>query len=605
MSQWSEDIISEEQAGTLDGLFSERSRRSPDEEAYRAFERHRKSWESLTWGQMRNEVGRWQAALRDEGLKPGDRVGIQLRNCPQWVMFEQAALSLGLVVVPLYTDDRPDNVAYIVDDASIRLMLIQDTGRWKRLAPVVDPEGPLQRVLLLEESADTDKFLRNDSRVRSVPRWLREGVYTPRSSRRASDLATIVYTSGTTGRPKGVMLSHANILFVAHSGLTMINVYRQDAFLSFLPLSHTLERTVGYYIPMMTGSSVIYSRSTIQLADDLATQKPTIIISVPRVFEKVYGKLQEQLSKGPKIKKLLFDKAVSTGWKKFEHEQGRTSWGPSLLIQPLLDRLVGSKVREKLGGRLRLAVLGGAALPPPVARVFIGLGIPMLQGYGLTETSPALTFNTFRSNIPESVGIPLRGVELRLGENDELLAKSPGVMLGYWNNHKATAEILGSDGWLHTGDVARIDRHGHVYITGRIKDILVLSNGEKIPPGDMESEIAMDAMFEQVMVIGEARPYLSALIVVNELFWSVYAPGVPYSFEELQKPEVIRDATNRVKRALKDFPGYAKIRKIALLAEPWTIDNDLLTPTLKVKRQKVLEHHAALVETMYAGSSGG
>ena len=605
MSQWSEDIISEEQAGTLDGLFSERSRRSPDEEAYRAFDRHRKSWESLTWGQMRNEVGRWQAALHEEELKPGDRVGIQLRNCPQWVMFEQAALSLGLVVVPLYTDDRPDNVAYIVDDASIRLMLIQDTGRWKRLAPVVDPEGSLQRVLLLEESADTDKFLRNDSRVRSVPRWLRDGVYASRSTRRASDLATIVYTSGTTGRPKGVMLSHANILFVAHSGLTMINVYRQDAFLSFLPLSHTLERTVGYYIPMMTGSSVIYSRSTIQLADDLATQKPTIIISVPRVFEKVYGKLQEQLSKGPKIKKLLFDKAVSTGWKKFEHEQGRASWGLSLLVQPLLDRLVGSKVREKLGGRLRLAVLGGAALPPPVARVFIGLGIPMLQGYGLTETSPALTFNTFRSNIPESVGIPLRGVELRLGENDELMAKSPGVMLGYWNNHKATAEILGSDGWLHTGDVARIDRHGHVYITGRIKDILVLSNGEKIPPGDMEAEISMDAMFEQVMVIGEARPYLSALIVVNELFWSVYAPGVPYSYEELQKPEVIRDATNRVKRALKDFPGYAKIRKIALLAEPWTIDNDLLTPTLKIKRQKVLEHHAALVESMYAGSSGG
>ena len=602
MSQWSEDIISEEQAGTLDGLFSERSRRSPDEEAYRAFDRHRKSWESLTWGQMRNEVGRWQAALRDEGLKPGDRVGIQLRNCPQWVMFEQAALSLGLVVVPLYTDDRPDNVAYIVDDASIRLMLIQDTGRWKRLAPVVDPEGPLQRVLLLEESADTDKFLRNDSRVRSVPRWLRDGVYRSRSVRRANDLATIVYTSGTTGRPKGVMLSHANILFVAHSGLTMINVYKQDAFLSFLPLSHTLERTVGYYIPMMTGSSVIYSRSTIQLADDLATQKPTIIISVPRVFEKVYGKLQEQLSKGPKIRKLLFDKAVSTGWRKFEYEQGRASRGLSLLVQPLLDRLVGSKVREKLGGRLRLAVLGGAALPPPVARVFIGLGIPMLQGYGLTETSPALTFNTFKSNIPESVGIPLRGVELRLGENDELMAKSPGVMLGYWNNHKATAEILGSDGWLHTGDVARIDERGHVYITGRIKDILVLSNGEKIPPGDMESEIAMDAMFEQVMVVGEARSYLSALIVVNELFWSVYAPGVPYSFEELQKPEVIRDATNRVKRALRDFPGYAKIRKITLLAEPWTIDNDLLTPTLKVKRQKVLEHHAGLVEAMYAGS---
>ncbi|MGD9356521.1 MAG: AMP-binding protein, partial [Chromatiales bacterium] len=250
---------------------------------------------------------------------------------------------------------------------------------------------------------------------------------------------------------------------------------------------------------------------------------------------------------------------------------------------------------------LRLAVLGGAALPPAVARVFISLGIPMLQGYGLTETSPALTFNTFKSNIPESVGLPLRGVELRLGESDELMAKSPGVMLGYWNNHRATAEIMGPDGWLHTGDVARIDERGHVYITGRIKDILVLSNGEKIPPGDMEAEIAMDAMFEQVMVIGEARSYLSALIVINELFWSVYAPGVPFTFDELQKPEVIRDANNRIKRALRDFPGYAKIRKIVLLAEPWTIDNDLLTPTLKVKRQKVLEYHADLVEAMYAG----
>ena len=360
MTQWSEDIISEEQAGTLDGLFAQRVRRSPDDEAYRAYERKTKSWISYTWREMREHVGRWQTALREEGLKAGDRVGIQLKNCPQWVMFEQAALSLGLVVVPLYTDDRPDNVAYIVDDASIRLMLIQDTGRWKRLAPVIDAEGPLQRVLLLEESSDTDKFLRNDSRVRSVPRWLRDGEYEPRNTKNGEELATIVYTSGTTGRPKGVMLCHRNMLFVAHSGLTMINVYKQDAFLSFLPLSHTLERTVGYFIPMMTGSCVIYSRSTIQLAEDLLTQKPTIIISVPRVFEKVYGKLQDQLSKGPKVKKVLFDKAVSTGWKRFLRDQGRAGWGPSLLIQPLLDKLVGSKVREKLGGQLRLAVLGGA-----------------------------------------------------------------------------------------------------------------------------------------------------------------------------------------------------------------------------------------------------
>ena len=552
---------------------------------------------------MAERIGRWQDALAAEGLRPGDRVALILRNAPEWVVFDQAALGLGLVVVPLYTDDRPDNVAYILEEADVKLLLVQDAGRWKRLAPALGSRSGLKRVLVLDAGREAESLQRRDDRVREVADWLPEeggGIRERRGN--PHELASIVYTSGTTGRPKGVMLSHHNMLSVAHASVTVVDCYREDVFLSFLPLSHTLERTAGYYLPVMTGSTVAYARSVAQLAEDLQVVAPTVLIAVPRIFERVYGRVKEQMSKKPPVARYLFERAVSVGWARFLRQQGRQGWRPGLLAWPLLRRLVASRITDKLGGRLRIAVSGGAPLSPDIARVFIGLGVPLLQGYGLTETSPVISVNPLDDNEPASVGVPLRGIEVRIGPDDELLVKSPGVMMGYWNNHAATRQMIDSDGWLHTGDQARIDK-GHIYITGRIKDILVLSNGEKVPPGDMEMAIALDPLFAQVMVIGEGRPFLGALVVLDGDFWPGLAQecGVdPMNPESLRAPRVLGIAASRIKSALSDFPGYAKIRKLSLYLEPWTVDNGLLTPTLKVKRALVLERFRADVERMYA-----
>ncbi len=603
MSQWNEDLISVEQAGTLDRLFVQRVRRSGDEVAYRYFSRSRNAWHDFSWRAMAERIGRWQDALAAEGLRPGDRVALILRNAPEWVVFDQAALGLGLVVVPLYTDDRPDNIAYILEEADVKLLLVQDAGRWKRLAPALGAGGGLKRVLLLDAGREAESLQRRDDRVREVARWLpKEGGAIRERRGDPHELASIVYTSGTTGRPKGVMLSHHNMLSVAHASVTVVDCYREDVFLSFLPLSHTLERTAGYYLPVMTGSTVAYARSVAQLAEDLQVVAPTVLIAVPRIFERVYGRVKEQMSRKPPVARYLFERAVSVGWARFLHRQGRKGWRPALLAWPLLRRLVASRITDKLGGRLRIAVSGGAPLSPDIARVFIGLGVPLLQGYGLTETSPVISVNPLDDNEPASVGVPLRGIEVRIGPDDELLVKSPGVMMGYWNNHAATRQMIDSDGWLHTGDQARIDK-GHIYITGRIKDILVLSNGEKVPPGDMEMAIALDPLFAQVMVIGEGRPFLGALVVLDGDFWPGLAQecGVdPMNPDSLRDPRVLGISASRIKSALSDFPGYAKIRKLSLYLEPWTVDNGLLTPTLKVKRALVLERFRADVERMYA-----
>jgi len=391
---------------------------------------------------------------------------------------------------------------------------------------------------------------------------------------------------------------------VAHGGLALLNCYQEDVFLSFLPLSHTLERTAGYYLPMMTGSCVAYARSIAQLGEDLVAVRPSILVAVPRVFERVRGRIADQTAKKGGLARRLFELTVRIGWKRFLHQQGRGPWPVGSLLWPLLDRLVAGKVASRLGGRLRAAISGGAPLNEEVAKVFIGLGVPIVQGYGLTETSPVISVNALQDNVPASVGVAIPGVEVRIGDNDELLVRGPGVMLGYWNNDAATAQVIDADGWLHTGDQARVDETKHIYITGRIKDILVLSNGEKIPPGDMESAIALDPLIEQVMVVGEGRSYLTALVVMDAAHWEGFAreqavdPRDPASLADGKVHQAI---IRRLKAALKDFPGYAKIRRVHLSLEPWSIEDGLLTPTLKVKRPKVLERYADAVEAMYRG----
>jgi len=600
MTQGTLDKIPAATAGTLAGLFRERVRRTPGATAYRHYDETTGRWQDSSWADMAAAVAQWQAAFAVEHLHPGDRVAILMRNSREWVIFDQAALGSGLVVVPLYLDDRPENTAYILNNAGVKLLYLCGAEQWDRLLTVHERLSALVRIVTQKPVKVPD----GETRVKTLADWLPTDPCELLSNDGEADgLATIVYTSGTMGRPKGVMLSHRNILSNADSGLEYVPIYREDVLLSFLPLSHTFERTVGYYTPMMTGASVAFARSIPQLAEDLITIRPTVLISVPRIYERVYNKIMDGLAGKPAFATRLFNLAVDTGWRRFLRHQGRGGWHPALLLWPLLDKLVAGKIMARLGGRMRLAAAGGAPLPPAIAKVFIGLGLNLLQGYGLTETSPIISCNTTDDNEPASVGIPLRNVEVRIGENDELLTRGPCVMLGYWDNPEATRQLIDAGGWFHTGDKARIEHH-HIYITGRLKEIIVLSNGEKVPPADMEMAIALDPLFDQVMVIGDSRPYLCAIIVLNAEQWKALANTLaldPADAASLKSEALEQAVIERLAGRLGEFPGYAQVRRAACTLETWTVDNGLITPTMKLKRDRILAHHADDIAALYAG----
>ncbi len=589
-------------AGTLDRLFRIRCLTSPQRTAYRYYDKATKTWPEVSWKDMADLTSRWQQGLQQEGLASGDRVAIQLKNSIEWIAFEQAALGLGLVVVPLYVDDRADNVAYILHDAGVKVLLVNDDKQWQEVSVHLDENSQLKRVVLLNsKNEDVNK---NDPRLSPVENWL-PGEVTHLQERGGDPLklATIVYTSGTTGRPKGVMLSHQNILFDAESLLNQIGINDPHTleFLSFLPLSHMYERTIGYYVPMMAGAKVSYARSVQQLAEDFQVIKPSIIVTVPRIFERFYDKMQQKLSKQSIFARSLFRFAVYVGWKNFKFKQ-RTGWfNPIIILNPILNKIIGAKIHQLLGGKLRLAASGGAALPESVARTFVGLGVNIFQGYGMTESSPAVTMNSFHRNIPESVGEIIHGIDCRIGENDELQIKGPVVMLGYWNNHQATSEVMTEDGWLRTGDKARIDGRS-VYITGRIKDILVMSNGEKIPPVDMEQAISLQTEFEQALIVGEGKSYLSALVILNGETWPQLAQqhGLdPLDPESLKNKKLMATVLKLIAAALHNFPGYAKVRRVHLSLQPWTLEDGLVTATLKIKRALVVKKFQQDIEKMY------
>ena len=593
------DVIPFETAEHLPGLFRERARRSAQAIAYRHYVEAEDSWRDLSWQDMADAVALWQAAMLKEGLKPGDRVGIMLRNCPQWVMFDQAALGLGLVVVPLYTNDRAENLGYIMEDANVQLVFIEKNEHWECLSEVYHRLTHIKTIITLEklEGVHDDRVQYMDDWLPDEPQSLELPDIDPKS------LATIVYTSGTTGNPKGVMLSHYNILWNATSAAACEKFYITDVFLSFLPLSHMFERTAGYYLPMLVGGMVAYSRSIDKLAEDLTIIRPTILVTVPRIFERVYNKIKVQLAAKPPIANKLFNAAVNVGWQRFLKQQGRDHKTLPLVFWPVLNQLVAHKIIQKLGGRLRLAISGGAPLSIDVAQTFIGLGLTITQGYGMTELSPIVSSNRLEDNKPASVGQALPDVEAKLGKNDELLIRSPGLMLGYWNNEAATKAIIDEDGWLHTGDVGRIEGE-HIYITGRLKEIIVMANGEKVPPADLEMAISTDPLFEQAMIVGEGKPFLSALVVLNRTNWEQLANSlsVPADKESsLDIPAVQHELMQRIKEKLAPFPGYARIFRVEATLEPWTVEAGLITPTLKLKRNCLIEKYEDVIIGMYEG----
>jgi long-chain acyl-CoA synthetase len=599
------DLISCAEAGTLPGLFQRRIERTPETVAYQQYDPAEKRWISYTWQEIHIQYSRWQQALAGENLDAGDRVAVILRNSVEWVCFEQAALSLGLVVVPLCTWDNPENIAYILTDSGTRLLLVGTAQQWEALAEHCAKLPALKHVLCLEKKKVTGT--KQKIKFSYIADWLPERPVAPVN--RANDphgLATIVYTSGTTGYPKGVMLSHLNILWNAEAVLKVNPGYREDVFLSFLPLSHTFERTVGYYVPMMAGSSVAYARSSKNLAEDLLTIRPTVLISVPRIFERMYARIQQQLIEKGALTQLLFRWAEEVGWHCFEAAQGRCGHADLVkrIIWPLLHRLVADKILARLGGRVRFAVSGGAPLQERLSRFFVGLGLPLVQGFGLTETSPVISANRLESNVPSSVGEPLPGVEVKIERNGELLVRSPGVMLGYWNRPEDTRAAIDGDGWLHTGDIAEVLDH-RIYIRGRLKEILVTSTGEKVSPADLESSIILDPLFNQAMVVGEGRPCVAALLVLNPAAWQVFASGLALDPEDpssLQSPAATKEVIKKIAVLLQKFPAHAWVRSVYMTLEPWTIENGMITATMKLKRPEIEKKFTEQIRKLYVRS---
>jgi len=575
---------------TIAQAFNARVNLTPSKSAYSEFNRQTKKWQSYTWDETRTLAASVQKWLIELGIVAGDRIALMLPNSVMWVAIDQAAAGLGIITVPIYPNDREDNVHYILDKTDCCLLIIATLEQCELSKTFVEEIVSLRSVVLIDEVDEVDlPVLKNQLNSGQTTSFQFDGCS-------CNDPATIVFTSGTTGRPKGVILSHRNLLVNAADCGSAVPVTEEDQLLSFLPLSHAFERATGYYAPMLHGAAITYTRSIDQLADDLQIIKPTILISVPRIYERVFARITEQVQQKSTFAQKLFKLTHQIGYKVFCYKQGTGSWSMSFLLHPLLDALVAKKIREKLGGRLKFAVAGGAAFAKDLNAFFIGMGVNVVQGYGMTESSPVISANRMEKNIVGSVGTAFDHVEVKLSDVGELMVRGDSVMLGYWDNDVATKQILTENGWLHTGDIARID-DDVIYITGRVKDIIVLSNGEKIPPADVEHAICSDALFDQAIVIGERKPFLSAIVVLDTEQCKVQRINT----ENLDSEEVKSELLKRISHYMDEFPGYAQIYKITATLNPWEIENDLLTPTLKIKREKIKEVFKEQIEQMYSG----
>lgn len=591
---------------TLPELLRWRVALSPDAEAYREHDDAR-GWVSWTWRDFGDRVERCAAALDVLAPARGARIAILLPNGLDAVTLDQAALSRACVPLPMHALDNPLSIAYILADSGAELLVTQTEAQWQAIAGCGALPATLRQVVIRERDEAAAPGAAGGPELLSLAQWLARGhAAAPATIEppHEEDLAALVYTSGTTGKPKGVMLTHRNVMANVKAVLARIAPRPDDVFLSFLPLSHTFERTAGYYLPIAAGATVAFARSTQHLPEDMRTVRPTVLISVPRIYERVFVKLQTMLE-GSALKKRLFEMAQSVGWRRFCRAQklpvpGSVPAAWDALVWPLLASRVSAPLQAQFGGRLRLAVSGGAALSAPIARCFLGLGLPIVQGYGMTESTPVISCNTPEDNDPATVGRPLDGVEVRIGDNRELLVRGANVMRGYWNRPEDTARAL-DGGWLHTGDQASLDG-GRIRIVGRVKEIIVTATGEKIAPTDLEMAIVADPLFEAAWAFGDNRPFIACIAVLAAGPWERLARSLgldPADPASLQAPAAREAALARIRAATASFPHYAQPRAVWLTTEPWTIESTMITPTLKLKRNNLQSRYGEQVEALY------
>jgi long-chain acyl-CoA synthetase len=568
----------------------------------RAFlkDKYQKVWRDHSWTSVNDCQQRLRGGLTHIGIAPGDRIAILAENGPHWVVFDQAALGLGAVVVPLYTTSGAEETRHVIADSGSRLIGVYGDAMVEKvrgLGEIPAVEGIIAMhpgAAAIDDGGLEVTTIDQASGFDPVPAI--EG--------NRDDLATLIYTSGTTGMPKGVMLTHDNILANCDSNLEALNLGENDTVLSFLPVAHAFERTAGYYTVMAAGGTIAYAEGLTQLAQNLLEVEPTVVLTVPRLLEVIHSRIMRTVEAGSPLRRKLFHEAIATGTRAAECRHRGRRMPPHLAIaMTLYRRLVFGRIRSIFGKRLRYLISGGAPLQVEINRLLAAAEVPIVEGYGLTEASPVVAVNLHGHTRIGTVGRPLKNIEVKTAADGELLVHGANVMSGYYNREDDTREAIDADGWLHTGDIVQIDAEGFIKITDRKKEIIVLSGGKNISPANLESRLASDPYIAQACVIGDRRKHLAALLVPNfenlaeQLKASDFA-GLPHA-DLVAHPKFRELFQMRMREFNKPLSDVEAITSFKLIAKPFTQENGELTPTMKLRRRVVQAHYRGEIESMY------
>ena len=584
--------------GTLVELFFDACGRLSDHDAYNPGGEAG----TLTYAGVQDEVRRAAAALAHFGIKRGDRVAILSENRLEWALADWACLCTGAVDVPIYSTLPAAQVAYILENSGASLIFVSDAEQHEKARDAIARAGLDMTVIVFDGGADLDGATRWDDFVAHGDGASMDDFVTEARRARPQDLATMIYTSGTTGTPKGVMLTHNNLSSNIWATGQILSLGEDDCSLSFLPLSHVLQRMVDYVF--FTAGCTVTHGSIETVAADMKRLRPTVLVSVPRLYEKVY---QSVLDAGG-VKGKLVSWAAGVGRRKALHRERGAS--PSFILNlqyGIADRLVFAKIRQAVGGRLRYFVSGGAALAPEINRFFLGAGITILEGYGLSETSPVTNVNSLEHFRIGSVGRPVPGTEIRIADDGEILIRGPQVMLGYYGLEEMTREVISEDGWFSTGDIGELSGDGYLKITDRKKDLIKTSGGKYVAPQAIENLLKKNPYVDQAVVVGDGRKFCSVLVV--PAFERLQSWAAEEGLEAGDTGALLAEPRSRallkdeILGEMRDLARFETPKKIGLLAEPFTVENGALTPTQKVKRSVVTEQYGELIESFYRPES--
>lgn len=567
------------------------------------FKKKDEAWKELSWKKFSEIIFKTANALKGAGVQEHDRVAIYSDNSSEWMIFDLAAMAIGAVTVPIYSTNNAEQAEYIIDDSGAKVVLVGNQMQYDACLELLQKETNSLETIIVSKKAvwikkEFNSFYLEDFIAKSSPKL-------DICKRENDDTATLIYTSGTTGTPKGVMLTHGNFIkaFDSHFEFFKFKNFEEELSLAFLPLSHVFERSWSL-LCLYGGARVYFLEDPKNVAKALEEVKPTAMCAVPRFFQKVYAGVLEKAEEGSSLKKKIFNWALKTGWETAELRRNEKSIPFGLkLKESVADMLVFSKIKGKMGGRLWFLPCGGASLSPEVTKFFESVGIHVTVGYGLTETTATLTLFPLTHFEHATSGKPLPGVELRIGESDEIQARGNGIMKGYYNKPEETKKVFTEDGWFKTGDAGKFDDKGNLIITDRIKDLMKTSNGKYIAPQQIENLLTNNNFIQQIMLIAEGRQFVSALIVPNFEFLQDYIKknNIPFTnWEEVVKNEkVISLYKEKIKELQNHLADYEKVKKFTLMPAEFDINTGEITPTLKVKRNVVIKKYADIIEKMY------